>query len=213
MSESWDRRARLRVADAAARLMVEEGIRDYQHAKRKAVERLGLNARSSLPTNVEIHEAIRRYREAFFTEADYAHEALLWRTALAAMRLLEPFQPRLTGAVLEGTAGRHSPVVLHVFAETPEEVLWHLMERGVQYRELERRLRLRGELRAFPGVRFFGGEIEVEVLMFPGIGLREAPASQTDGRPMRRAGLPEVLARVRDLEGVVRVSPPGGRGG
>ncbi len=199
-NDLWGQRARLRVAEEAARLILEDGIRDYHRAKRKAVDQLGLGARSGLPTNLEVHEAIRRYRKLFFTPADYAHEALLWRTALAAMRLLKGFRPRLTGPVLEGTAGRHSPVVIHVFAETSEEVLWHLMEHGVQYRELERKLRLQGEMRAYPGVRFFGGGIEVEVIVFPGLGMREAPASPVDGRPMRRAGLQEVADRVRALE-------------
>ncbi len=205
MNDAWERRARLRVADEAARLMLEEGIRDYHHAKRKAAAHLGL-AGGGLPTNLEIRDAIHRYRELFFTAEDFARETRLWRTALAVMRLLEGFEPRLTGPVLEGTAGRHSPVVLHVFSDTTEAVLWHLIERGIQYEEFERRLRLRGETRAVPGVRFFGGDVEVEVMVFPGLGLREAPASQTDGRPMRRAALAEVRERVASLEAR---QPPG----
>jgi hypothetical protein len=213
MNDPSGQRARLRVADEAARLMLEEGIRDYHHAKRKAAGQLGLGDRASLPTNLEVRDAIHRYREIFFTDEDFAHEALLWRTALAAMRLLADFEPRLTGPVLEGTAGRHSPVILHVFSDTTEAVLWHLMEHGIRYQELERRLRVQGEIRAVPGVRFFGGDVEVEVIVFPGLGVREAPASQTDGRPMRRAGLAEVRERVQALEAGAPLSRSDDRAG
>lgn len=211
MNEAWVQRDRLRVADEAARLMLEEGIRDYHHAKRKAAGHLGFG-RSRLPTNLEVRDAIHRYRAAFFTAEDFAHEVLLWRTALVAMQLLEDFEPRLTGPVLEGTAGRHSPVVLHVFSDTTEAVLWRLMDQGVRYQELERHLRVRGETRPVPGVRFFGGDVEVEVIVFPGVGLREAPPSQVDGRPMRRAALGEVRERLQALEAGL-VNPPDDRGG
>jgi len=43
--------ARARVADAAARLIMEHGISDYGHAKRKAARQLGLPQGASLPSN------------------------------------------------------------------------------------------------------------------------------------------------------------------
>jgi hypothetical protein len=45
---------RLGVANEAARIMREEGVRDYLLAKRKAAQRLGITDRGALPGNDEI---------------------------------------------------------------------------------------------------------------------------------------------------------------
>lgn len=50
--ESLD--AREEIAELAARLIYDEGIRDYALAKRKAVKQLGLSPRTMLPTNEAI---------------------------------------------------------------------------------------------------------------------------------------------------------------
>jgi hypothetical protein len=50
-------RARQMLAQEAARIIVNQGIRDYGLAKKKAAERLGLNSRGSLPGNAEIEQA------------------------------------------------------------------------------------------------------------------------------------------------------------
>ena len=42
------------LAQEAARIIVDQGLRDYRAAKLKAAERLGMNTRGSLPRNAEI---------------------------------------------------------------------------------------------------------------------------------------------------------------
>ena len=49
-------------------------------------------------------------------------------------------------------------------------------------------------IRAFPGVRFEMEEQPIEVTVFPPEGIRQAPVSPVDGRPMRRASALEVEA-------------------
>ena len=75
-------RARLMVAQEAARIIVNQGIRDYGLAKKKAADRLGLNARGALPGNAEIEEAVGEYLQIFAGEA---HSDLL-----RSMRLSRP---------------------------------------------------------------------------------------------------------------------------
>ena len=52
------------IAQEAARLMYEEGVREYRDAKRKAGRRYGaekaLSLGSHLPTNAEIHAELQR---------------------------------------------------------------------------------------------------------------------------------------------------------
>ena len=58
-------RARLLVAQEAARIIVEQGIEDYRLAKTKAAQRLGMSAGGSLPGNSEIEKAVSEYLKLF----------------------------------------------------------------------------------------------------------------------------------------------------
>lgn len=200
MGHRSEEQARSWVAQEAARIMIEEGVRDYHIAKHKAMSRLGLSERTALPRNAEIEQAIRSHRELFFTEQDRRHDTALWRAALSAMRFLSPFEPKLVGPVLLGTAGRHSVVNLHVYADTVEEVLFHFMDARVRFRSIERKLRFGKETHElYPCVVFEQGGAEIEAIVLSWRHQRRAPLSSVDGRPMRRADTREVATRVQGL--------------
>ena len=110
-------RARQMVAQEAARIIVDHGLRDYHVAKIKAAERLGLNARGSLPGNVEIERAVGERLQLFSGDSHADVLRMMRVTALSAMSLLSPFTPRLVGPVLHGTAAANAPVDLHVFPD------------------------------------------------------------------------------------------------
>ena len=113
--------------------------------------------------------------------------------AVQAMRQLALFKPRLVGPVLVGTADRHTPVSLHLFAESPEEVGFSLMDRGIPYRNTDHRLRMStGETERVPGFSFFAGDVAFELVVFSGRTRGHTPLSPVDGRAMQRAGLREV---------------------
>jgi hypothetical protein len=181
------------VAEEAARIMREQGVRDFLLAKRKAAERLGVEDRVALPANHEISAALSAQQRLFGGQAHVDNLRQLRQTAVAAMRMLSPFRPRLVGAVLDGTATPHSDVSLHVFADAPEEVAFHLMERGLKYRTGDRRLRLSsGQHASYPSFEFDAGGTAVEATVFPPTGLRQAPSCPVSGGPMRRARLDEL---------------------
>lgn len=183
------------VAQEAARLMAEHGIQDYLIAKRKAAERYGVFEGALLPKNTEIEAALLSYQRLF---GRAQHQRSLNEQRLVvqeAMRLLEPFQPRLVGAVLTGSATGFSNIQLHVFSDSAEAICMHLMDRSHEYEVLERRLRMSAERTIqVPVVRFGMGEDTIEAFVFPCDGIRQAPVSPVDGRPMRRADLREVMA-------------------
>ena len=179
---------RSRVAQEAARIMREQGIRDFLLAKRKAADRLGIVDRNALPANAEIAEALAEQQRLFGGAAHDDNLRALREVALRAMDLLEPFKPRLVGPVLGGTATPHSNVSLHVFAPTPEDVAFMLIERAVKYRTADRRVRLaNGEYATYPAFEFESGEVGIEATVFPEHGLREAPLCPISGGSMRRA--------------------------
>jgi len=186
---------RNRVAQEAARIMREQGVRDFLLAKRKAADRLGIVDRNALPANAEIAEALAEQQRLFGGAAHDDNLRALRVVALRAMALLEPFKPRLVGPVLGGTATPHSDVSLHVFAPTPEDVAFMLMERAVKYRTADRRVRLaNGEHASYPAFEFESGEVGIEATVFPEQGLREAPLCPISGASMRRARREEVEA-------------------
>jgi hypothetical protein len=190
---------RSRVAQEAARIMREQGVRDFLLAKRKAADRLGVVDRNALPANLEIAEALAEQQRLFGGAAHDDNLRALREVALRAMDLLEPFKPRLVGPVLGGTATPHSNVSLHVFAPTPEDVAFMLIERAVRYRTADRRVRLaNGEYASFPAFEFESGEVGIEATVFPEQGLREAPLCPISGGSMRRARREEVAALLDD---------------
>jgi predicted nucleotidyltransferase len=184
------------LAQEAARLMAEHGIRDFLIAKRKAAERLGVTDGSALlPKNSEIEEALAAHQRLFGGSSHLEALTAQRRAALSAMRYLQEFEPRLVGAVLAGTATEHSDVQLHLFADTLESVTLKLLDEGVPHELTERRVKLNAErIRPFPGVRFEMEDQAIEATVFPTDGIRQAPVSPVDGRPMRRANALEVAA-------------------
>lgn len=183
------------VAEEAARIMREQGVDDFLLAKRKAAERLGVTDASILPRNTEIEAALMAHQRLFSADRHEADLAAMRRSALEAMRLMSDFQPRLVGPVLTGTASAHSEINLHLFTESPEAVSIRLEERGVPHEVLERRLRYeRDRVVTYPALRFVAGRQTVDAVVFPLDGIRQAPSSPVDGKPMRRASAAEVEA-------------------
>jgi len=193
------------VAQEAARLMAEHGIQDYFVAKRKAAGRYGVVDGSVLPNNKEIEAALLSYQR-LFGGAHHEHSLKEQRrVALQAMGLLERFEPRLVGSVLAGSATEHADIQLHVFSDSAEAVTMHLMDRRYEYEVFERKVRMTPERTiSVPSVRFEMKRETVEAFVFPKDGIRQAPISPVDGRPMQRAGMQEVT----DLEnGPASITP------
>jgi hypothetical protein len=110
------------LAQEAARIMSEHGIRDFLTAKRKAAERFGVVDGAVLPRNTEIEDALAEYQRLFGGDKHTQTIAAQRSAALAAMHMLSDFEPRLVGSVLTGTATEHNDIQLHLFAEQPESI-------------------------------------------------------------------------------------------
>lgn len=183
-----DERARRLLAQEAARIIVNHGVRDYRVAKQKAAERLGVSSRGSLPGNSEIEAAVAEHLQIFGGDAHEDRLRLMRVAALSAMELLSDFTPRLVGPVLAGTADENSVVNLHVFADSPELVAMALEQIGVAYRPYERRLKSRrNQVETYAGFEFNHGSNAIQATVFPVDGIRQAPMSPIDGKPMKRA--------------------------
>ena len=115
------------------------------------------------------------------------------------MELLSGFTPRLVGPVLNGTADANSAVNLHVFADSAEAVAHTLDQHGLSYRPYERRLKSRrDQTEIYAGFEFHHGEASVQATVFPVDGIRQAPISPINGKPMRRADADAVRELIAD---------------
>lgn len=197
------RERRHRLANEAARLMAESGMRDYHQAKLKAAERLGIHDDASLPRNSEIEDALREYQRLF--QRDGAEGLRLRReAALRALEFFAAFEPRLVGPVLDGTADARSPVALHLHSDDPDAVARFLEQHHIPVESRSRRIRLdRERSDDYPVWLFSAEDLAIDLTVLPGTVLRQAPLSGVDERPMRRASaaqLRELLAEAEIAE-------------
>lgn len=187
------------IAQEAARIMSEHGIDDYLLAKRKAAERLGATDTSLLPKNTEIEAALVEYHRLFAADTHVQSLREQRQAALIAMQLLQEFEPRLVGPVLAGTATEHADVDLHLFADRAEAVMLKLIDHGIRHELAERRVKMFTDRTVnLPAVRFEAGQHVIDATVFPRDGIRQAPFSPVDGRPMRRAGATELKSLLEE---------------
>lgn len=130
------------IAQQAARMMAEEGIHDYAYAKKKAGRQLGVSENSVLPSNAEIEEEIRLYHEIYNADEQPLELAKLRKSALITMQLFERFNPRLTGSVLDGTAGKFAQTNIHLFADSAKDVEIFLLSQQIPFESSEKSYRI-----------------------------------------------------------------------
>ncbi|MCB5188763.1 hypothetical protein LG200_12205 [Methylobacillus caricis] len=142
--ENGNRQSQLRqlITQQAARMMAEEGISDYAYAKRKAGRQLGVTDAHCMPTNSEIEEEIRLYHDIYSSEEQPEALLQLRKDALVVMQLLQRFNPHLTGAVLDGTAGKYAETHIHLFADSLKEVEMYLLNQQIPYETDEKSYRV-----------------------------------------------------------------------
>ena len=189
---------REQLAQESARLMIEHGIVDYGLAKRKAAERLAVSTLGALPSNAQIETCLAERQRIFEPEIQAERVRYLREVSLDLMRQLRMFEPRLVGPVLAGTATINSAIELHLFAGGAELVAGVLETQGFIPSASERRFRFGGGRQmSVPAFRFRALGEPVLAPVFAEQGLREAPLSSVDQRPMTRAS----IRRVEELIG------------
>lgn len=199
MASRKDQHMRLRLAQEAARILIDSGSRDFALAKRKAAEHLSAHDTRQMPSNLEIEQAVAEYQRLFRSNSQPQHLQQLRENAYEAMQFFRDFDPRLVGPVLSGTADVNTSISLHVFTDTPEEIALLLMDKHIPFENGEKRLRLREDTyQNFPTVSFLARQNKIEVIIFPVSKRVPIPLSPVDGRPVQRANLQTVEILLHD---------------
>ncbi len=118
---------RERVAKEAARLLYTGASEEYKHAKEQAARSLGLDA---MPSNYEVAVELDLLADQFEGEERKKMLLKMRKKALAAMRALAGYSPRLMGSVWRGTARKGSDLDIDVYSDRPEEVESKLSHTG-----------------------------------------------------------------------------------
>src|SRR5438067_13554177 len=151
--------AKLRQAIAleAARLMYERVESEYYTAKRKAAKRLCRQRvkPQDLPSNAEIREQIQLFARLHEGDRRTQHLKEMRLAALALMRLLRQFRPRLIGSVMTGHVRKGSDIDLHLFTDSVGLVTDVLQAEGFQFDVERKQVVKHGESRVFTHIHVF----------------------------------------------------------
>jgi len=142
MAKENQQHLRQMIAQQAARMMAEDGVSDFAYAKKKAGRQLGVMENSILPSNAEIEEELKLYNMLFLSEEQPENLRDLRSNALFTMQLLERFNPHLTGAVLDGTAGLLAETHIHLFADSVKDVEMFLLNQQIPFDVNEKSYRI-----------------------------------------------------------------------
>ncbi|WMW79466.1 hypothetical protein RF679_12505 [Undibacterium cyanobacteriorum] len=132
-----DRLAQLRseIAMQAARLIAEEGC-EYSTAKRRAAKQVLGNQKINgnvLPDNQQIEQEVREYHALFCADTQPQRLRELRLIAIEVMEKLSQFNPYLIGAAMNGTAGEHSDIYLHLYTENAKDLAIFLLNLGIDF--------------------------------------------------------------------------------
>jgi hypothetical protein len=185
-----------RIAHLAARMIAVDGISDYGLAKRKAARQAGAPDSRNLPTNLEIEDALRAYQALYQADEHPEHLHRLRRLALEMMRLLEPFNPHLTGPVLSGSASRHAEIHLQLYTDEVKEFGVFLLNREIPFRTRETRVWSGAVSMVVPSFQISTREADYCVTVLSTHHQRQPLRMTSDGRPLRRATIQSVESLV-----------------
>ena len=190
--EARRRAIRQRIAAEAGRLLATRGVPDSREAIRRAARMVGESGEHAWPTHEEVLEQQLEYQRLFLSGSQPEALRRLREAAGEAMEFLAGFEPRLYGAVLDGSADEGSSVRLQVFSEDPEGFARFLAEQGWPAEPFDLRLALRRDSsERFLAWRFSAGGVPFEIVALPPGLLRQAPLDP-DGKPMARASLAQL---------------------
>ena len=192
------RHLRQMIAQQAARMMAEDGTLNYAQAKRKAARQLAVSDTHGLPANSEIEQELKLHHDLYRAAEQPEYLYRLRGEALAVMRLLQRFNPHLTGAVLEGTAGRYAETEIHLFADSLKDVEIFLLNNSIPYRMEEKTYRYDHERRRLPVFSIEGNHGVIQLAVFATDDWRNPPRSRQHEGAMERASSQQLAAMMAE---------------
>ncbi len=196
MGKNHHTRQKTEIAQQAAKLMIENGIRDYKIAKTRAASQLGLqHAHIPLPSNSEIDHEREVLLKLFYKHETASHLKKLRHLALNALKLLQPFTPYLVGDIVNGIIDSHSKITIHIYEANIEEIEVFLMEKTIPYEHKSVTIKTeRNKQSLFSRLCFEADKVPIEIIALPYTLFKSPPLNPVDGHPYKRMDLQKLEA-------------------
>jgi len=133
MSKNYPKIIRLTIAARAAEIIMEEGIDDYQYAKKKAMRYLDLSPLDSLPSNDEIDKALIEYGLIFQQEINVTTILKIKEEALKIMELFSEFNPFFISQITDGLVPKYPTISINLFTNNMKEIEYVLLNNNINF--------------------------------------------------------------------------------
>ena len=184
---------RRQIAWEAARLMYSRQESEYYTAKKKAAHQIckGWVKPADLPSNVEVRDQVQLLARMFEGSSRTDNLLAMRLAALAMMRRLAPFRPRLIGSVLTGHVRQGSDIDLHLFSDTTEAVTHLLDQDRLDYVVERKQVRKNGEERIYTHIHLTDN-FPFELTLYAADQCHYAFKSSITGKAIERASIAEL---------------------
>ena len=133
MTKDYYKTIRLSIANKAAEIIMEEGVDDYQYAKKKAVKYLDVNNLDTLPSNDEIDKALLEYGSIFQNEIDLDAICKIKEEALKIMKLFDRFNPFFLSQITEGLVPKYPIININIYTDSMKEIEYVLLNNNLNF--------------------------------------------------------------------------------
>lgn len=181
------------IAYEAARILTELRSDNIAYACQKAAAKYGVTKRQLLPTREEVENALREQQRLLRGAGQTNIVKALRLSALNAMQALKQFHPKLVGAVFDGTADSNSTIRLHLFADTPEELLFTLSDLHIPWRQKQHQMHFsNGTRESVPCFLFTADGVGFELTVLPARYSHNRPLDPLDNQPFQGATIKQL---------------------
>ena len=160
---------KLSVANLAAQLIMEEGIKDYLYAKKKAAKSLGINENANLPTNSQIDKAIDEFNKIFNPNIDIEFLQQFKTQALEVMSIFKNFKPHLMNQLSQGVIPKFPEIKINLFADNLKDVEYVLLNSELSYDFKEVKMNAKGgkhSVKSIPTIYLENLSIPAEIKVY-----------------------------------------------
>ena len=133
MPKNYSKTTRLSIANRAAEIIMEEGVEDYQYAKKKAVKHLDLGRFDTLPSNDEIDNALLEYGSIFQDQIDMDIIMKIKEEALKVMELFHKFNPYFLSQITQGLVPKYPTININIFTDNMKEIEYVLLNHQINF--------------------------------------------------------------------------------
>jgi len=163
------KKIKLSVANLAAQLIMEEGIKDYLYAKKKAAKSLGINENANLPTNSQIDKAIDEFNKIFNPNIDIEFLQQFKTQALELMSIFKNFKPHLMDQLSQGIIPKFPEIKINLFADNLKDVEYVLLNSDLSYDFKEVKMNAKGgkhSVKSIPTIYLENLSIPAEIKVY-----------------------------------------------